>query len=141
MSAPDRTFADEPDDRFEVLDTEDLHRDAWIVALRSDRIRKRGSGEEPYRRLTLEHPGAVVILALDDERRALCLRQYRHPVRHRLVELPAGLRDAGDEPEEAVAAFCLFHLTVLFFFFFFFYRIKVGSFSFFFLFFSNKNNF
>lgn len=91
-------LADAPDDRYQVVSSEDLHRDDWIVALRADRIRKRGTDDEPFRRLTVEHPGAVVVLALDDDRRVLVLRQYRHPVRHRLVELPAGLRDAGDEP-------------------------------------------
>ena len=46
----------------------------------------------------LEHPGAVVVLAVDDDERVMCLRQYRHTSRHEFVELPAGLRDAGDEP-------------------------------------------
>ena len=41
----------------------------------------------------LEHPGAVVVLAVDDQERALVLRQYRHPAGERLVELPAGLLD------------------------------------------------
>lgn len=96
-------LADTPDDRYEVVATEDLHRDGWIIALRADRIRRRGTDEEPFRRLTVEHPGAVIVLAMDDDRRVLVLRQYRHPVRHRLVELPAGLRDAGDEPAQETA--------------------------------------
>lgn len=41
----------------------------------------------------MAHPGAVGVLALDEQRRALLVRQYRHPVRHRLWELPAGLLD------------------------------------------------
>jgi 8-oxo-dGTP pyrophosphatase MutT (NUDIX family) len=44
------------------------------------------------------HPGSVAVLALDDELRALVIRQYRHPVRHRLWELPAGLLDVAGEP-------------------------------------------
>ncbi|GAA3497037.1 hypothetical protein GCM10019016_041380 [Streptomyces prasinosporus] len=39
------------------------------------------------------HPGSVAVLALDDADRVLVLRQYRHPVRHRLWEIPAGLLD------------------------------------------------
>ena len=39
----------------------------------------------------LEHPGAVIVLALDDEDRVLCLWQYRHPAQRSFVELPAGL--------------------------------------------------
>ncbi len=50
------------------------------------------------RREYVEHPGAVCILALDDEERVLLLRQYRHPVRMALWELPAGLLDVPGEP-------------------------------------------
>lgn len=44
------------------------------------------------------HPGAVGVLALDDNDRVLLIRQYRHPVGGYLLELPAGLRDVPDEP-------------------------------------------
>lgn len=50
------------------------------------------------RREYVEHPGAVCILALDDEDRVLLLHQYRHPVRMLLWELPAGLLDVPGEP-------------------------------------------
>lgn len=80
-----------------IVETRDLHRDAWILALRTDQITLPGGGES-FRRLVVEHPGAVVVLAVDDEERVLCLRQYRHPVEHVLLELPAGVRDAADEP-------------------------------------------
>ncbi|HEY9294591.1 MAG TPA: NUDIX hydrolase [Microlunatus sp.] len=48
------------------------------------------------RQFTL-HPGAVGILALDDHDRVALVRQYRHPVRHRLIEPPAGLLDVDGE--------------------------------------------
>jgi ADP-ribose pyrophosphatase len=44
------------------------------------------------------HPGAVAVIALDDEDRVLLIRQYRHPVGGYLFEPPAGLLDAPDEP-------------------------------------------
>ncbi|MET9605756.1 NUDIX hydrolase [Streptomyces sp. NPDC006512] len=48
------------------------------------------------------HPGSVCALALDAEDRVLVIRQYRHPVRHRLWELPAGLLDVpGENPLHA----------------------------------------
>jgi 8-oxo-dGDP phosphatase len=69
-------------------------------AVRTDVISRPGADDEaPFSRLLVEHPGAVVVLALDEQDRALCLRQYRHAVRHRLLELPAGLLDQpGEEP-------------------------------------------
>ncbi|MCW2810955.1 MAG: putative hydrolase [Friedmanniella sp.] len=45
----------------------------------------------------LRHPGAVGVIALDDQRRVALVRQYRHAVRHRLVEPPAGLLDVDGE--------------------------------------------
>ncbi|QKW26867.1 NUDIX hydrolase [Streptomyces seoulensis] len=48
------------------------------------------------------HPGSVAVLALDGEDRVLVLRQYRHPVRERLWEIPAGLLDVpGENPLHA----------------------------------------
>jgi ADP-ribose pyrophosphatase len=47
----------------------------------------------------LEHPGAVAVVAIDDNGRVRMLHQYRHAVRRRLWELPAGLLDvAGENP-------------------------------------------
>lgn len=50
------------------------------------------------------HPGSVVVVALDDRERVLLIRQYRHPVRRLLWELPAGLRDVDGESLRAGAA-------------------------------------
>ncbi|MEV6193820.1 NUDIX hydrolase [Streptomyces sp. NPDC051920] len=48
------------------------------------------------------HPGSVAVLALDEQDRVLVLRQYRHPVRHKLWEIPAGLLDIpGENPLHA----------------------------------------
>ena len=95
--APD--LVDTPEE-WPVVRSEDRHRDGWVMALRQDWIQRPGADEEePFRRLVLEHPGAVVILAVDDEERVFCLWQYRHPARRRFVELPAGLLDVeGEDP-------------------------------------------
>jgi len=45
------------------------------------------------------HTGAVGVLALDADDRALLIKQYRHPVRTRDWEIPAGLLDIdGEDP-------------------------------------------
>jgi 8-oxo-dGTP pyrophosphatase MutT (NUDIX family) len=92
--------AGEPADRPEswpVHDSQDLFRDEWVMALRRDLVSRPGHEEEKFPRLVLEHPGAVLVLAVDDEERVLVLEQYRHAVGRRLLELPAGLRDSDDE--------------------------------------------
>ncbi|MFC5033029.1 MULTISPECIES: NUDIX domain-containing protein [Streptomyces] len=48
------------------------------------------------------HPGSVAVVALDEDGRVLVLRQYRHPVRQKLWEVPAGLLDVpGENPLHA----------------------------------------
>jgi len=51
----------------------------------------------PLQRQFSLHPGAVGIIALDEDERVALVRQYRHPVRHRLIEPPAGLLDVAGE--------------------------------------------
>jgi ADP-ribose pyrophosphatase len=87
-----------------VVSSQDLHRDGWVVALRADQVQRPGHPDEaPFRRLVLEHPGAVIVLAVDDEERVFCLSQYRHAAARRFVELPAGLCDGEDEDPVQVA--------------------------------------
>ena len=90
--------ADRPEE-WPVVRSTDLHRGSWVVALRSDRIRRPDQPDgETFKRIILEHPGAVVVLAIDEEGRAVCLSQYRHAARRRFVELPAGVIDVDEEP-------------------------------------------
>jgi 8-oxo-dGDP phosphatase len=51
----------------------------------------------PLERQFSQHPGAVGVLAMDDQERVALVRQYRHPVRHRLVEPTAGVLDVEGE--------------------------------------------
>jgi ADP-ribose diphosphatase len=48
----------------------------------------------------VEHPGAVAIVAVDDEACVTLVRQLREPARKRLLELPAGTAEEGEEPLE-----------------------------------------
>ncbi|MGH3703909.1 MAG: NUDIX domain-containing protein [Agromyces sp.] len=60
-------------------------------------------GGETIVREYMDHTGAVGVLALDDEDRVLLIKQYRHPVRMRDWEIPAGLLDVDGEPPLAAA--------------------------------------
>lgn len=70
-----------------------------VVGIRRDHLVDDDGG---FEREVVTHPGAVAVVALDDQEQVLVLHQYRHPVGARLVELPAGLLDiAGEEPRAA----------------------------------------
>ena len=92
----DASIADR-DESWPVTATRDLHRDDWVVALREDTIARPDEPGETFTRLVLEHPGAVIALAVDEDERVCCIRQDRHPAQRNFVELPAGLLDASDE--------------------------------------------
>ena len=101
MPTPRDEIADTPESWL-VEGSRDLYRGDWLMALRADAVRRPGDATgEPFERWVFEHPGAVVVLAVDDQERVCCLRQYRHPAQGRFVELPAGLRDSdGEDPVE-----------------------------------------
>ena len=51
-----------------------------------------------HEREIVEHPGAVAIVAVDGDGFVTLVRQLREPARKRLLELPAGTAEPGEEP-------------------------------------------
>jgi 8-oxo-dGDP phosphatase len=66
-----------------------------IVAIRVDDVRM--SDGTVVKRELISHPGAVGVVALDDNGKVVLVNQYRAAVRARLDELPAGLLDVRGE--------------------------------------------
>jgi 8-oxo-dGTP pyrophosphatase MutT (NUDIX family) len=85
------------DDPFDVTVTSTevpFHGAVWNI--RRDAFDYNG---HTIRREYVEHTGAVAVLVEDAEGRILLIKQYRHPVRSRDWELPAGLLDVeGEKP-------------------------------------------
>lgn len=91
---------DEPA-QWPVVSSRDIHRDHWILGVREDVLHRPDHPEETFRRLVIEHPGAALVLAVDDKERVCCIRQYRHNAGAVMVELPAGVCDVpGEDPIE-----------------------------------------
>lgn len=89
------------DHDFETVSTETVY-SGTIVALRADEVRMPGGVTAT--REVVEHYGAVAVAAVDDEEQLAMVYQYRHALRRRLWELPAGLLDeAGEDPVDAAA--------------------------------------
>jgi ADP-ribose pyrophosphatase len=51
-----------------------------------------------HEREIVEHPGAVAIVAVDADGYVTLVRQLREATRERLLELPAGTAEPGEEP-------------------------------------------
>ncbi|GAB7519264.1 NUDIX hydrolase [Rhodococcus sp. C3V] len=86
---------------FDTLGSKTVYTGA-IIALRVDTVAMPG-GQRADREV-VEHHGAVAVVALDEHNNLVLIHQYRHPLGHRLWEIPAGLLDApGESPVEAAA--------------------------------------
>jgi 8-oxo-dGDP phosphatase len=80
---------------YRLLGTETVY-EGRVITLVKDTVAMPG-GDEGVREV-VHHPGAVAVVAIDDDGSVVLLRQFRHPVGGYLWELPAGLRDADGEP-------------------------------------------
>lgn len=89
------------DHEFETISSHTVFR-GNIIALRTDEVRMPGGVVAT--REVVEHYGAVAIAAIDDDDHVVMVHQYRHPLGHRLWELPAGILDEpGEDPIVAAA--------------------------------------
>src|SRR5262249_20769523 len=52
-------------------------------------------------RSVVRHPGSAVMMAVDDKKRILLVRQYRLPAERKMWEMPAGRIDEGETPLQA----------------------------------------
>lgn len=68
-----------------------------IFTLKSEEVE---IGGKVLRRDVVYHPGAVAMLVRDEMGRFLFVKQYRHPARGYLIEIPAGTLEEGESPEE-----------------------------------------
>lgn len=80
---------------FETRSSETVFRGV-VATVRIDQVEMPGG--DVAAREVVEHDRAVAVVALDDAGKVVLIEQYRHPLGHRLWELPAGLMDVDDEP-------------------------------------------
>ncbi|WP_347877722.1 NUDIX hydrolase [Salinibacterium sp. ZJ77] len=94
----DGPLADLPDPA-EVVASELVY-EGRVWDIRRDRFR---FGDHELVREYMDHTGAVAVLARDEQDRVLLINQYRHPIRSRDWELPAGLLDIDGEDRQSAA--------------------------------------
>ena len=68
-----------------------------IVTVYEDHMQLDGGREQMW--TTIQHPGAVVMVPVDPDGNILLVRQPRPSARDVLLELPAGTREEGEEPD------------------------------------------
>ena len=88
-------MADDAPHEYRALDRETVY-EGRIISLDRERVAMPGGGDSV--RDIVRHPGAVAVVAIDEQDRVVLVRQYRHAFGEHLWELPAGLCDADGEP-------------------------------------------
>jgi ADP-ribose pyrophosphatase len=81
---------------FETIHSEKIYQ-GRVFGVRCDRVSlPNGKSVELD---IVDHPGAVVLVPVDDQGNLWFVRQYRHAGQVELLELPAGSLEAGELPE------------------------------------------
>jgi ADP-ribose pyrophosphatase len=81
---------------------ESRYEDAGLILFekRIDRLRNPRNGQV-FERLVLESADWVNVVALDEQRRSVMIRQYRFGVGYTTLETPGGIIDPGEDPKAA----------------------------------------
>lgn len=72
--------------------------DGKIINLRVDTV-ELPNGKQGKRE-TVEHPGAVAVIAINDNNEILMVKQFRHAVQEIIWEIPAGKLEKGEDPKD-----------------------------------------
>jgi ADP-ribose pyrophosphatase len=83
-----------------LLESEIVFKGA-VFDVERDRLREE-NGMEIIREV-VRHPGGAGALPLFDDGRVALVKQYRHPARRDLLEIPAGKIEDGETPETCAA--------------------------------------
>jgi ADP-ribose pyrophosphatase len=81
--------------KIEVISSETIYQ-GRVFDVRKDTIREGGN---EYSREIINHHGSVVIVPVFDDQRVALVKQYRHPAKDYLFEIPAGTMNKDETPE------------------------------------------
>src|SRR5579864_5937388 len=66
-----------------------------VISLRVDTI---SNGDSSYTWDIIEHPGAAVIVPVDEQEKFIFVKQWRRAVEKIILEFPAGALEKGEDP-------------------------------------------
>jgi len=86
-------------DHLEILESRKVF-EGRVFDVTADTVRE---GDTTYVREVVRHPGSAVIVPVFSDDTVALIRQYRHPARRYLLEVPAGSLDQGETPDAGAA--------------------------------------
>ena len=84
--------------KWKVLESTYLHKEPWLTIRKEKCELPNGKIMPAY--YILEYPTWVSVLAFTKEGKAVFVKQYRHGLGVESIELPGGVVDAGETPEQ-----------------------------------------
>ena len=86
---------------FKTLSSAYISRHPYFTARKDSYQTTDGKMVDPY--YVVELPACVAAMAVTENNEVVLVYQYRHPIQQKLLELPGGFIDAGEQPQQAVA--------------------------------------
>ena len=81
---------------YNIISSNELY--SGKISIRSDKYRLR---DKIIEKEIVEHPDTVGIIALDDEKNIILVKQFRAAAKNNLIEIPAGKIEKGEKPKDA----------------------------------------
>lgn len=76
------------------LTTKEYYRNPFLKVTEDDVLLP---NQKEAKRVVVHHPGGVNLIALDDQKRLILVKQYRYPVGKSILETPAGKIEPNEE--------------------------------------------
>ncbi len=86
---------------FKILSSEYISEHQYFTARKDAYETADGTTVDLY--YVVELPPCVVAMAITENNEVVMVRQYRHPIEQKLLELPGGFIDSGEQPQQAIA--------------------------------------
>ena len=85
---------------FKTLSSEYISSHQYFTARKDSYETADGKIVDPY--FVVELPTCVAAMAITQNNEVILVNQYRHPINQKLLELPGGFIDAGEQPQQAI---------------------------------------
>ena len=86
---------------FKTFSKEYISKHQYFTARKDGYETPTGKIVDPY--FVVELPVSVCALAITQNNEVILVEQYRHPIEQKILEIPGGFIDAGEDPQQAIA--------------------------------------
>lgn len=86
---------------YKTLQSQYINRHPYFTARQDGYETPDGKIVDPY--FVVELPVSVCAMAITEKNEVILVEQYRHPIEKKILELPGGFIDEGEQPPQSIA--------------------------------------